>query len=454
MSHATSAVSSAGAADEAAIVLVAYQCGPGMGSVSQIGWEWFHRMANRRPVILVTHVRNRAAIEGAADKPQGATIVYIDTEWFAGPLYRVARRLFPRSEHGVFLVSSLDFFLFDWLALRRLRQLRAAGTRMALVHVVTPVTIAAPSILHRLGLPVVRGPLNCGLESPANFSAQLRDESPWLIALRKLPRLLDRAVGSSKSAALLLAATRATREAMPPDCRHKVVMMIENGIDPARFTPGEWPQRPSSANPLHIVFVGRMIALKGVDMLLRAVAGLSQAGVPITLTLVGDGPLRLEWQQLAVDLGIGDLARFIGSLDAAGVSKALQQSHVLCLPSVRESGGAVLLEAMATCRPVIAVAHGGPAELVDNQVGCTIDADHPEQVVRDLQFAFIDIVASPHKWAERGRRGRERVEQVFDWSRKIAAAEQLYARVLAAGQQCPATLLAADEFMQHLPHRR
>jgi glycosyltransferase involved in cell wall biosynthesis len=107
----------------------------------------------------------------------------------------------------------------------------------------------------------------------------------------------------------------------------------------------------------------------------------------------------------------------------------MQASHVLCLPSVRESGGAVLLEAMTTCRLVIAVAHGGPAELVDRENGCPIPAQDPDQVVRDLQVALLDILSSPHCRMERGCRGRERVEQIFDWGRKITAAEQLYGKL-------------------------
>ena len=98
------------------LLLVAYQCGPGMGSVSQIGWEWYSRLAAEQAVTLVTHVRNRAALEAAGAPLPGTEIIYIDTEWFAGPLYRLACRLFPRSEHSVFLVSSLDYFIFDYSA--------------------------------------------------------------------------------------------------------------------------------------------------------------------------------------------------------------------------------------------------------------------------------------------------------------------------------------------------
>ena len=91
------------------VLLSAYQCGPGLGSVSQIGWEWYSRLAKKLPVTLVTHIRNRPALEKAGAPLSGTAVVYIDTEWFAGPLYRVASWLFPRSEHPVFLISSMDF---------------------------------------------------------------------------------------------------------------------------------------------------------------------------------------------------------------------------------------------------------------------------------------------------------------------------------------------------------
>jgi glycosyltransferase involved in cell wall biosynthesis len=410
----------------APIVLAAYQCAPGQGSVSQIGWEWYHRLARRRPVLLVTHVRNREHIEASAERPANADILYIDTEWFAGPLFRLARRLFPRSEHGVFLIASLDFFLFDWLALRALRRRLRAGTRPSLVHVVTPVTLAAPSALHRLGLPLVRGPLNCGLQSPKGFDRQLRDESPWVIRLRELPRLLDGLIGASRNASLFLTATRATRLDVPRRYRARTRMMLENGIALEHFPALPWPPAPGQAEPLRVLFVGRMITLKGVEMLLEAVSRLKRRGIPVALTLVGDGPARDDWERLTRSLELGDAVRFTGALAREDVQRAMRDCHVFCLPSVRESGGAVLLEAMATARPVIALDHGGPAELVDDAVGRAIPLQDPAQVIGDLERTLAEVAASPAAWAERGIRGRARVERRYTWESKIAAAEILY----------------------------
>jgi hypothetical protein len=157
------------------IILAAYQCGPGLGSVSQIGWEWYSRLAAQHEVTLVTHVRNRDALVAAGAPLPGSRVIYIDTEWFAGPLYRLSRRLFPYSEHNVFMLSSLDYFLFDFQAWRTLAAAIRGGERWTLVHRVTPITLATPSWLGRLGLPVVLGPLNCGLGNPEGFGDCLSD---------------------------------------------------------------------------------------------------------------------------------------------------------------------------------------------------------------------------------------------------------------------------------------
>ncbi len=68
------------------VLLSAYQCGAGMGSVSQIGWEWCARLAQCVDLTLVTHIRNQPAIEAQRAQLGATEIIYINTEWFAGPL--------------------------------------------------------------------------------------------------------------------------------------------------------------------------------------------------------------------------------------------------------------------------------------------------------------------------------------------------------------------------------
>ena len=348
------------------ILLSAYQCGPGLGSVSQIGWEWYSRLAQHGPVTLMTHVRNREALSGAGAPLPGTEVHYIDTEWFAGPLYRLASRLFPNSQHSVFLISSLDFFVFDHFALKMLRNGLDAEHNFDLVHAVTPVSPVAATRLHRLHLPLVVGPWNGGLSSPATFPEIMSQDSSWIYRIRDVGKLLDRMLGTTRRASLILSATRSTDESIPAHGRAACVRMLENGVDLDMFHPGAWGPAPSATEPLRVVFVGRLLPMKGVPMLLKAAARV-QNEFPIRLTIVGDGPLRAELEAEAGKQGVAGITRFTGNLPLPEVAAEMRSAHVFCLPSVRESGGAVLLEAMASGVPILAVNYGGPAEVVDRR---------------------------------------------------------------------------------------
>lgn len=414
------------------VLLVAYQCGPGMGSVSQIGWEWYARLSRECAVTLVTHVRNREALQQAQAPLTGGEIIYMDTEWFSGPLYRLARRLFPGREHAVFLLSSLDYFVFDfaayWLLRRRIRRHAA---HWDVLHRVTPVTLAAPTWLGRLRIPTVIGPLNSGLSDPPGFDDVTRRESTLLTRLRGLAGVLDALLGSTRHAARILTASRATRQAVAPRYQSLCRAMLENGVDLARFQVTPWPALPGGEQPLRVLFTGRLVAVKGVHLLLRAVASLRADGWPVRLDVVGDGPMRAEWMGLRDELGLGDSVAFHGAQPLEQVAAHMRACHVFCLPSVRESGGSVLLEAMASARPVIALDFGGPGEIVDAEVGALLPLHNPEQVVSDLVQTLRDVFQQPQQWQLRGRAGRARAEALYSWPAKITEARKLYGEVIS-----------------------
>jgi glycosyltransferase involved in cell wall biosynthesis len=412
----------------------AYQCGPGMGSVSQIGWEWYSRMTLKAKVTLLTHVRNREALEKAGAPLGDSDIHYIDTEWFAGPVYRVAKMIFPRSEHSVFLVSSVDYFVYDRDCRRWARRQMRAGRQWDAVHAPTPVSTVAPTVLPTMGLTTVLGPLNSGLGSPPGFAEVMRQESGWLYKVRSIGRIYDALIGSTKRASMLLCATQPTVESIPERYRDRCSMMIGNGVDLERFSPNEWPEAPTQLNPLRVLFVGRLIPFKGMPMLFEALESLKD-DIPVELRVVGDGPERVNWEEEVTRRGLSGVVTFTGNVDLDRVAEETRWCHVFCLPSVRESGGAVLLEAMASCRPVISLNYGGPGEIVDDGVGALIEPEGPEQVVAGLREALIDVVNYPEKWRTRGLEGRRRVLGKFSWASKVD--EGLRRICVAAGVEPP-----------------
>lgn len=406
------------------VLLPAYQCGPGMGSVSQIGWEWYSRLSRLASVTLLTHTRNRHSLEAAGAPLPGTEIVYVDTEWFAGPLYRVASRLFPKSQHAVFLLSSADFYLFDAMALKQLSKRRSEWD---LIHAVTPVSPLAGTRLYRLGIPLIVGPWNGGLASPRTFPDLMAQDSSWLYPIRRLGKLLDRALGCTRKASLILSATRSTDKDLPKNA--PTLRMLENGVDLERFQPSTLDKVPSSADPLKLLFVGRLLPFKGVTLLLDAIARV-RFDVPISLTVVGDGPIRAELERRTQELKLGQIVNFLGALPMAEVAEQMRSAQVFCLPSIRESGGAVLLEAAASGLPIIAVNYGGPAEIVDEEIGHLVSADGPEQLISGLVETFRNIAQNPELWRQRGQKGRQRAEREFGWDARMRSAMSIYRRVL------------------------
>jgi len=411
------------------LIVSAYQCGVGMGSVSQIGWEWYSRLSEACQVTLLTHIRNQLALTDKGAPLNGSEIIYIDTEWFAGPLYRFAAWCFPRSEHPKFLIASLDFFVYDWIAVRQMRKRIKAGEQFDIVHAVTPVSPLAATRLYKLGLPLVLGPWNGGLSSPTTFPEIMKAESKWLYPIRNIGKVFDWLIGSTRNAAMILTATKATLAAIPVRYQTKCRFLLENGVNLDLFAAAPYPPAPSDSNPLQIVFVGRLLPFKGVGMLLEAIGALK---FPVLLKIVGEGPEHIYLEHAIVELGLAEKVRFLGNLPLNGVSKVMQQAHVFCLPSVRESGGAVLLEAMAVARPVIAVDFGGPAEIVDDTVGVKLPATGKADVINGLVNALNDVRENPQHWQALGEEGRRRVESQFSWAAKINTAIGFYRQLLEA----------------------
>jgi glycosyltransferase involved in cell wall biosynthesis len=254
-----------------------------------------------------------------------------------------------------------------------------------------------------------------------------RQDSGWIYGLRSAGRLLDAWFACTRRAALVLSATDSTDRALPAGVRP--LRMIENGVDLRRFQPRVDAALPSEADELRVLYVGRLIPTKGVAMLMGAVAH-ANASARIALTIVGDGPLRGDLEREAARLGISGSITFTGELPLAEVARRMRESHVLCLPSVRESGGAVLIEAAACGLPAITVKLGGPGELVDEEIGRVLPAEGPAQLTRDLARTLLDVVSNPGEWRRRGVNARRRAEERHTWDAKLDRAMDLYRRIL------------------------
>lgn len=113
---------------------------------------------------------------------------------------------------------------------------------------------------------------------------------------------------------------------------------------------------------------------KGIRYLLQAVNLLAERGVNcLEVFIAGDGPARPELEKKAMELGVSDKCRFLGMLEREQVRRWMQTSDVFVLPSLGETFGVVLGEAMACGKPVIATRCGGPEFLVTGETGLLVE---------------------------------------------------------------------------------
>jgi glycosyltransferase involved in cell wall biosynthesis len=166
-----------------------------------------------------------------------------------------------------------------------------------------------------------------------------------------------------------------------------LVRIVHNGVSRAEFKP-----IVAKTDATDLVFMGELRPVKGVDVLLDAIAGLRDAGRTVTATLVGDGPERDALQAKAAHLGLGNTVHFMPAMPGY---KALTLGRVMVVPSRSESLPYVVLEAAAGGKPLITTRVGGIPEIygpLSNTLVPPVDAaalagaiaktlDHPDAMM-------------------------------------------------------------------------
>lgn len=147
----------------------------------------------------------------------------------------------------------------------------------------------------------------------------------------------------------------AVSSAVAEDLPSSRTTVIHNPFEPY-FTSTESP-----ADPHHLLFVGRLVSVKGADVALHA---LSHLDASYTLTICGDGPERSELERLATTLGFGDRVTFEGWVDHDELRAHAQRANIQLVPSRYEPFGIVALEAIAAGCAVVASDTGGLSEAV------------------------------------------------------------------------------------------
>ncbi len=420
------------------VLVIAEAANPDWVSVPLVGWNIANALRDVADVHIVTQIRNRKAFLSRG-LVEGRDFTAIDSEAFAAPFYRLAERLRGGEGKGwttITALQSLAYPYFEHLVWGRFGDDIKAG-KYDVVHRVTPLSPTAPSSLakrcRRARVPFLLGPLNGGLPWHPEYSRERIKEREWLSYIRKAYSFLPTVRSTYGNAAAIIAGSCHTLQELS---RHgqPMIYIPENGIDTDRF--GSVARRPMRDAKLRLVFVGRLVPYKGADIGLEACHALLRTG-KAHFDIIGDGPDRLGLQSLAAELGIEDAVTFHGWKPHESVAEYLRTADVMVFPSVREFGGGVVLEAMASGVVPIVVNYGGPGELVTPACGFAVPIGPRKMLTRQIATVAATIATGTYNLDDMSAAAVRRIEEYYSWPAKAKQILAVYQWLLSAAGNTP-----------------
>jgi len=195
------------------------------------------------------------------------------------------------------------------------------------------------------------------------------------------------------------------------------VAIVPNGVEPSYFTPNEVER-----NPRVVLFVGRLSANKGLDVLCEAALQLPE---DVRVLIAGEGPMRPELEQRYADPRI----EFLGAVAESDLRALYRQAAVLALPTRSDGMPTVILEAFCCGTPAVATDVGAIAELIDDTTGVLLPRSDATLLATALR-RIIDLPADERRAMARATRAR--VESRFSWSAVARQTQTLLEEVAAS----------------------
>ena len=259
------------------------------------------------------------------------------------------------------------------------------------------MTVRQPSFMGLLGIPFIFGPIGGG-DSFSFRCRTLLDPKDWINEL--LRDLLNFLVKYDPFMLLtfwtsshIYATSQQTLDLIPKYFHFKTSLQLA-------IYPNVNSKLEALSPAVDLLYVGRFIYLKGLIHLIEAIRIIKKTRPNISLTLVGDGPLQPRISSLIYRYNLQNNITIVSWVSKEDLSKYYFNHKVFVFPSMRDSGGMVVFEALSHSLPVICLNKGGPSYILRDGGGILINADDDNQIIRDLSVSILKLLNDPTLLAE------------------------------------------------------
>lgn len=187
--------------------------------------------------------------------------------------------------------------------------------------------------------------------------------------------------------------------------------------------------RKRANNGCVFLVAGRMIYRKGLDFLLDALIRIPQ-NLDYQVRIVGDGPeLEHLCSRRNDNSNLTKHVYFTGEIPYKDMEKEYAMADVFIMPSIRETTGTVLLEAISKGIPVITINKFGGATLIDENTGWLYNGSDQESYIENLKTAIMECIENPGEVVRRGNNARKKAER-YTWQEKNKKYQKIYDELL------------------------
>lgn len=402
-----------------------FSCSPYYGSDEGIGWMWPYMMRKYHEVWALVRKDRREDIEHYCIEHDIKDIhfVYCDVPDWMNFYYKNKKK----GKNGAldFLAYQYLWQFFAYQTAKRLNQ----KIHFDIVHHVSTNDFRLIGFLYKLQVPYIIGPIGGAQETPDALSYYVRNHRKIETFRSFLNKMMIHLPGYKKAlnaAEKIYFSNPETREFLLSYIKNqkKCTLLSEVGVSLNTNLVEKTLRDPQSDEAI-FMWAGRMEYRKGLELLVDVLKKL-----PLDkrwkVILCGDGGDKEHIQQLCSKERFAERVEFTGKLKYEQVQKLYEKSTAFVFPSLRETTGTVIIEAMAHGIPVICLKQGGGALIINEDTGFLIPVDNREKCIEYFKNAMLECIRNPSKAEKMGKNARNRVVTEFSWEKKVLNMEQTY----------------------------
>jgi len=376
-----------------------------------VGWKLVEQLNRFYEVWVITHSYNKEAVEKALARGELQNV-----HVFFVHLPCDLRKFFYRIEIG----QRVYYYLWQiaaWLKAKRLHK----SVRFDVVHHITFNNDWIPSVMGaKLPVPFIWGPVGGGQRTPRSFMEGYSFSGRLADGIRLFGQWIGRHLLIArkrcvKRARAILVCNQETREKMPVKHRNKVQYFPVNGISTEDLVVEV--KKRSSHEVFQIITAGRLIHWKNFGEAVKAFALFSKKFPESSFTVIGEGPEGPRLKKLAEEFHIQEQVHFFPWIPRKELFQKMAESHAFLFPSLREGGGAVVVESMACGTPVICLDNAGPGFHIHEEWGIKIDPLNRDHIVNEMAAALERLYEDEKLRLGLGEASRRRAEEYYVWDR-------------------------------------